>query len=66
MYNWSKFTAGEDVFSLFEKTGLAGVDGRGFGFSTDYVRFSVGFIPVPPDQLEALARAGFHLTAPTS
>jgi len=66
VYNWSKFTTGADVFSLFEKTGLAGVDGRGFGFSTDYVRFSVGFIPVPPDQLQALARAGLCLAAPTS
>lgn len=55
VYNWSKLAPGEDVFSLFEKTGIAGVDGRAFGYSPDYIRFSVGFIPARPDQLAALA-----------
>ena len=38
---------GEDAFSLFEKTGIAGVPGSGFGYSDDYIRFSIGVIPVP-------------------
>ncbi len=46
VYNWSQLRPGEDVFSLFEKTGIAGVPGSGFGYSDDYVRFSVGVIPV--------------------
>jgi aspartate/methionine/tyrosine aminotransferase len=48
VYNWSKLRAGEDAFSLFEKTGIAGVPGSGFGYSDEYVRFSIGVIPVPP------------------
>ncbi len=47
VYNWSQLRAGEDAFSLFEKTGLAGVPGSGFGYTDDYVRFSIGVIPVP-------------------
>lgn len=47
VYNWSQLLPGEDAFSLFEKTGLAGVPGSGFGYTDDYVRFSIGFIPVP-------------------
>jgi aspartate/methionine/tyrosine aminotransferase len=38
---------GEDTFSLFEKTGIAGVPGSGFGYRDEYVRFSIGTIPVP-------------------
>lgn len=54
IYNWSKMAPGEDAFSLFEKTGIAGVDGRAFGYSERYIRFSVGFTPVPADRLATL------------
>jgi len=47
LYNWSQLLPGEDAFSLFEKTGIAGVPGSGFGYTDDYVRFSIGVIPVP-------------------
>jgi aspartate/methionine/tyrosine aminotransferase len=47
VYNWSKLNPGEDAFSLFEKTGIAGVPGSGFAYTDDYVRFSIGVIPVP-------------------
>jgi aspartate aminotransferase len=47
VYNWSQLAHGEDVFSLFSKTGIAGVPGGAFGYSDDYVRLSVGCIPVP-------------------
>jgi aspartate/methionine/tyrosine aminotransferase len=47
VYNWSKLLPGEDAFSLFEKTGIAGVPGSGFGYSDEYIRFSIGVIPVP-------------------
>lgn len=47
VYNWSKLQPGEDAFSLFEKTGIAGVPGSGFGYTDEYVRFSIGVIPVP-------------------
>ncbi len=47
VYNWSKLRPGEDAFSLFEKTGIAGVPGSGFGYSDEYIRFSIGVIPVP-------------------
>lgn len=47
VYNWSQLNPGEDVFSLFGKTGIAGVPGSGFGYSDDFVRLSVGCIPVP-------------------
>ena len=47
VYVWSRLRQGEDVFSLFEKTGIAGVPGSGFGYSDDYIRFSIGVIPVP-------------------
>jgi aspartate/methionine/tyrosine aminotransferase len=46
IYNWSKLKPGEDALSLFEKTGLAGVSGSAFGYEDQYIRFSVGFIPV--------------------
>lgn len=51
VYNWSKLKSGEDAFSLFEKTGIAGVPGSGFGYSDEYVRCSIGVIPVPEAQL---------------
>ena len=57
IYNWSKLSASEDAFSLFEKTGVAGVDGRGFGYSPQYIRFSVGFTPVPPALIRRLRSA---------
>ncbi|HZC07880.1 MAG TPA: pyridoxal phosphate-dependent aminotransferase [Ktedonobacterales bacterium] len=47
VYNWSQLAPGEDVFSLFSKTGIAGVPGGAFGYTDDYVRLSVGCIPVP-------------------
>ena len=47
VYNWSQLRPGEDAFSLFEKTGIAGVPGSGFGYTDDYIRFSIGVIPVP-------------------
>jgi aspartate aminotransferase len=47
VYNWSQLNPGEDVFSLFSKTGIAGVPGSAFGYSDDFVRLSVGCIPVP-------------------
>jgi aspartate/methionine/tyrosine aminotransferase len=45
LHNWSQFQPGEDAFSFFEKTGIAGVPGSGFGYSDDYIRFSVGIVP---------------------
>jgi len=47
VYNWSKLQPDEDAFSVFEKIGIAGVPGSGFGYSDDYIRFSVGVIPIP-------------------
>ncbi len=47
VYNWSQLQPGEDAFSLFEKTGIAGVPGSGFGYTDDYIRLSIGVIPVP-------------------
>ena len=47
VYNWSQLRAGEDVFSLFSATGIAGVPGSAFGYSDDFVRLSVGCIAVP-------------------
>jgi aspartate/methionine/tyrosine aminotransferase len=46
IYNWSKLKPGEDALSLFEQTGIAGVSGNAFGYSGQYIRFSVGFIPI--------------------
>ncbi len=51
VYNWSQLRPGEDAFSLFEKTGIAGVPGSGFGYTDDYVRFSIGVLPVPAQAL---------------
>ena len=47
VYNWSQLAPGEDVFTFFGQTGIAGVPGGAFGYSDDYVRLSVGCIPVP-------------------
>lgn len=49
VYNWSRLRQGEDAFSLFEKTGIAGVPGSGFGYTDEYIRFSIGVIPVADD-----------------
>jgi aspartate/methionine/tyrosine aminotransferase len=49
IYNWSKLMPGEDALSLFEKTGIAGVSGSAFGYDDRYIRFSVGFIPIPSE-----------------
>ncbi len=46
VYNWSKVREGEDTFSVFEKTGIAGVPGSGFGYSDNHIRFSIGVIPI--------------------
>ena len=46
VYNWSRLRHPEDAFSLFEKTGIASVPGSGFGYSDEFVRFSIGVIPV--------------------
>jgi aspartate/methionine/tyrosine aminotransferase len=47
IYNWSKLKTGEDALSLFVKTGIAGVSGTAFGYTGEYIRLSVGFIPIP-------------------
>ncbi|MFI5271687.1 MAG: pyridoxal phosphate-dependent aminotransferase [Ktedonobacterales bacterium] len=49
VYNWSQLRPGEDVFTLFGATGIAGVPGDAFGYSDDFVRLSVGCIPIPSD-----------------
>lgn len=46
IYNWSKLRQGEDCLSVLAKTGIAGIAGSTFGFSDDYVRFAVGYLPV--------------------
>jgi aspartate/methionine/tyrosine aminotransferase len=50
IYNWSKLRPGEDALSLFKKTGLAGVSGKAFGYTDNYIRFSVGFFPVEDER----------------
>ncbi|WCN79538.1 pyridoxal phosphate-dependent aminotransferase [Micromonospora sp. LH3U1] len=49
IYNWSELRAGEDCFSVFQKTGIAGIPGSTFNYSDRYVRFSVGILPVTTD-----------------
>jgi aspartate/methionine/tyrosine aminotransferase len=44
VYNWCKFNPGQDTFTLFEKTGIAGVPGSAFGYNDNFVRFSVGIV----------------------
>ncbi|OOC56145.1 MULTISPECIES: pyridoxal phosphate-dependent aminotransferase [Nocardiopsis] len=46
IYNWSRLRPGVDCFSVFEKTGIAGIPGSTFGYSDDYIRFSIGILPV--------------------
>ncbi|MBN1172325.1 MAG: 3-isopropylmalate dehydrogenase [Micromonosporaceae bacterium] len=46
IYNWSRLRAGQDCFSVFGTTGLAGIPGSTFGYSDEYIRFSVGMLPV--------------------
>ncbi len=45
IYNWSKLAAGEDSFTVFQKTGIAGVSGSSFGYDDRYLRMSIGFRP---------------------
>ncbi|MFF2845987.1 pyridoxal phosphate-dependent aminotransferase [Streptomyces sp. NPDC058001] len=49
IYNWSRLKAGQDCFGVLEKTGIAGIPGSTFGYSDDYIRFSVGILPVVLD-----------------
>ncbi|GCE04855.1 pyridoxal phosphate-dependent aminotransferase [Dictyobacter aurantiacus] len=51
VYNWSRLNEGIDAFALFEKTGIAGVPGSGFGYDDEYIRFSIGVIPIIPGDL---------------
>jgi len=51
IYNWSKLKPGQDALTLFEKTGIAGVSGSAFGYTDDYIRFSVGFTPIEQDEM---------------
>ena len=52
VYVWCRLQPGEDAFSLFEKTGIAGVPGSGFGYSDEYIRFSIGVLPVTVSAVE--------------
>jgi aspartate/methionine/tyrosine aminotransferase len=47
IYTWSQLSEGQDVFSVFSRTGIAGVAGSAFGYTNDHLRFSVGIEPVP-------------------
>ncbi|WP_435113421.1 pyridoxal phosphate-dependent aminotransferase [Nocardiopsis synnemataformans] len=49
IYNWSRLRPGVDCFAVFEKTGVAGIPGSTFGYSDNYIRFSVGILPVAMD-----------------
>jgi aspartate/methionine/tyrosine aminotransferase len=53
VYNWSRLQDGEDAFTVFEKTGIAGVPGSGFGYNDAFIRFSIGVIPVEPHMYTA-------------
>lgn len=50
IYVWARLRAGEDGLTVFEKTGIAGIPGSTFGFTDDYIRFSIGIVPVPADE----------------
>jgi aspartate/methionine/tyrosine aminotransferase len=50
IYNWSRLRPGVDCFSVLERTGIAGIPGSTFGYSDDYIRFSVGISPIGVDQ----------------
>ena len=58
IYLWCRLKPGVDCFTVFEKTGIAGIPGSTFGYSDEYVRFSVGMLPV---STEDLAPAVTHL-----
>ena len=47
IYTWCRLRPQEDAFTFFAKTGIAGVPGSNFGYTNDYIRFSVGSSPVP-------------------
>lgn len=47
VYVWGRLAPGESAFTLFEKTGIAGVPGSAFGYDDDHVRLSIGIVPVP-------------------
>jgi aspartate/methionine/tyrosine aminotransferase len=47
VYNWSQLRADKTVFDLFGLTGIAGVPGNAFGYSSDHIRLSIGIVPVP-------------------
>jgi aspartate/methionine/tyrosine aminotransferase len=47
VYVWARLAPGESAFTLFEKTGIAGVPGSAFGYDDDHVRLSIGIVPVP-------------------
>lgn len=47
VYVWARLAPGETAFSLFERTGIAGVPGTAFGYRADHVRLSIGIVPVP-------------------
>ncbi|MDX3001770.1 pyridoxal phosphate-dependent aminotransferase [Kribbella solani] len=49
IYNWSRLRPGADCFEVLEKTGIAGIPGSTFGYSDDYIRFSVGISPISFD-----------------
>jgi aspartate/methionine/tyrosine aminotransferase len=49
IYNWSKLRAGEDCYSVLEKIGIAGLPGSLFGYSDEYIRFSIGYLPIVAD-----------------
>ncbi|TDD54177.1 pyridoxal phosphate-dependent aminotransferase [Kribbella antibiotica] len=48
IYTWSRLRPGQDCFSVLERTGIAGIPGSTFGYSDDYIRFSVGIAPITP------------------
>ncbi|MFI6350921.1 pyridoxal phosphate-dependent aminotransferase [Streptomyces sp. NPDC050560] len=62
IYNWSRLRPGEDCFSVLEKTGVAGIPGSAFGYSDDYVRFSVGMLPVELSDVRGAAGPANHPT----
>lgn len=49
IYNWSRLRPGVDCFAVLETTGIAGIPGSTFGYSDDYIRFSVGISPISVD-----------------
>jgi len=47
IYVWCRLRPGHDCYTVLARTGIAGIPGSTFGYSDDYVRFSVGTLPVP-------------------